>query len=307
MTHTLEIKAISPVAHNVFSYDLERPDGFTFEPGQATEVSIDKDGWRDEKRPFTFTSLPDDDRLQFTIKSYPERGGVTDLNLLACAKRKRLVGEVRRSHFRKQAAGVRPHHAEDNVAGSHVGDNGIGLVRKLATQPRQIPRLAGSGSDNEVGVFPESGDGEVGFDAAAFVAELRRQAPLNTATLAPDPAVALPARPVDTSVDLALQGPVAPYAWPINGKLYDPPRDGIPLKAGSRVRMRYLNQTSMYHPMHLHGQTFQVVGGPRKDTVLVPPKQAVEVDFDTDNPGRWIVHCHNDYHLNAGMATFIEY
>ncbi|MAZ19081.1 MAG: flavodoxin reductase [Ahrensia sp.] len=78
MTHTLEIKAISPVAHNVFSYDLERPDGFTFEPGQATEVSIDKDGWRDEKRPFTFTSLPDDDRLQFTIKSYPERGGVTD-------------------------------------------------------------------------------------------------------------------------------------------------------------------------------------------------------------------------------------
>lgn len=78
MTHTLEIKAITPVAHNVFSYDMKRPNGFTFEPGQATEVSIDKDGWRDKKRPFTFTSLPDDDRLQFTIKSYPEHNGVTD-------------------------------------------------------------------------------------------------------------------------------------------------------------------------------------------------------------------------------------
>lgn len=78
MTHTLAITAITPVAHNVCSYDLEKPAGFRFEPGQATEVAIDKDGWRGEKRPFTFTSLPDDDRLQFTIKSYPDRDGVTD-------------------------------------------------------------------------------------------------------------------------------------------------------------------------------------------------------------------------------------
>ncbi len=78
MPHTIEIKAITPVAQNVFSYDLEKPDGFSFEPGQATEVSIDKDGWRDKKRPFTFTSLPDEDRLQFTIKSYHDHSGVTD-------------------------------------------------------------------------------------------------------------------------------------------------------------------------------------------------------------------------------------
>jgi len=45
----------------------------------------------------------------------------------------------------------------------------------------------------------------------------------------------------------------------------------------------------------------------RKDTVLVPPKQTVEVDFDTNNPGRWISHCHNTYHLEAGMAFFLEY
>lgn len=50
-------------------------------------------------------------------------------------------------------------------------------------------------------------------------------------------------------------------------------------------------------------------GGPlaRKDTVLVAPLRTVEIDFDTDNPGRWITHCHNTYHLEAGMATFIEY
>ena len=45
----------------------------------------------------------------------------------------------------------------------------------------------------------------------------------------------------------------------------------------------------------------------RKDTVLVPPKQTVVVDFDANNAGKWITHCHNTYHLEAGMAIFIEY
>ena len=78
MPHTAEITAITPVAQNVFTYDLEKPDGFSFKPGQATEVSIDKEGWRDRKRPFTFTSLPDEENLQFTIKSYHDHSGVTD-------------------------------------------------------------------------------------------------------------------------------------------------------------------------------------------------------------------------------------
>jgi FtsP/CotA-like multicopper oxidase with cupredoxin domain len=86
----------------------------------------------------------------------------------------------------------------------------------------------------------------------------------------------------------------------------------LAVQAGKRVRLRFANESMMFHPMHLHGHTFQVVQpgavpGARKDTVLVPPKQTVEVDFDTNYPGRWIVHCHNDYHLNAGMATFVEY
>jgi FtsP/CotA-like multicopper oxidase with cupredoxin domain len=67
----------------------------------------------------------------------------------------------------------------------------------------------------------------------------------------------------------------------------------------------------MFHPIHLQGHTFQVMGPDgaraRKDTVLVPPKQTVVVDFDTNNAGKWITHCHNTYHLEAGMAIFIEY
>jgi len=148
-------------------------------------------------------------------------------------------------------------------------------------------------------------------DVAKFVAALRTAAPLNTSTLTPAADVVLPQRNPDMTVDLRLQGPVNGYTWPINGKLYDPPNNGRVLQSGKRVRLRLISDSMMWHPIHLHGHTFQVVGrggpGPRKDTVLVPPKQIVEVDFDTNNPGRWIVHCHNDYHLNAGMATFVEY
>lgn len=59
------------LADNVHLYVVEKPDGYTFHPGQATELSIDEVGWRDKKRPFTFTSLPSNPRLEFIIKSYP--------------------------------------------------------------------------------------------------------------------------------------------------------------------------------------------------------------------------------------------
>lgn len=78
MEYRLAIQAIAPLAHNVYQYDLDKPEGFAFEPGQATEVAVAKEGWEQEKRPFTFTSLPHWDRLQFTIKSYPDHDGVTE-------------------------------------------------------------------------------------------------------------------------------------------------------------------------------------------------------------------------------------
>jgi ferredoxin-NADP reductase len=60
-----------PIAKNVNLYVVEKPDGFEFRPGQAVELSMDQEGWRDQKRPFTITSLPSNPRLEFIIKSYP--------------------------------------------------------------------------------------------------------------------------------------------------------------------------------------------------------------------------------------------
>lgn len=66
------------VTHDVKSFMVEKPKDYSFVPGQATEVNIDEDEWREEKRPFTFTGRTKDDILQFKVKKYPERDGVTD-------------------------------------------------------------------------------------------------------------------------------------------------------------------------------------------------------------------------------------
>lgn len=77
MTHTVKILEIEPVTHDVRRYRVEKPEGFRFEPGQATDLSLALDGFRDRKNPFTFTGLNDADYLEFTIKSYFDRDGVT--------------------------------------------------------------------------------------------------------------------------------------------------------------------------------------------------------------------------------------
>lgn len=77
MEHTVKIKSVNQVTHDVKQFRLDKPDGYKFTPGHATEVSINKDKWKDEKRPFTFTSLNEDDYLEFTIKIYPDHDGVT--------------------------------------------------------------------------------------------------------------------------------------------------------------------------------------------------------------------------------------
>jgi len=77
------------------------------------------------------------------------------------------------------------------------------------------------------------------------------------------------------------------------------------------VRLRFVNNSNTYHPMHLHGQTFQARGqngqGARKDTAIVHPHTTLEVDFDANSPGQRLSHCHNVYHGEAGMMTVVSY
>ncbi|HEX8869036.1 MAG TPA: multicopper oxidase domain-containing protein, partial [Lentzea sp.] len=111
-------------------------------------------------------------------------------------------------------------------------------------------------------------------------------------------------RKPDVVHQMALTAGMMRYEWGINGRAGDltPAR----VRSGQRVRLEFVNTTMMWHPMHLHGHTFQL-GGLRKDTVIVLPGQTVACEFDADNPGQWMVHCHNAYHAEAGMMAVLGY
>lgn len=134
--------------------------------------------------------------------------------------------------------------------------------------------------------------------------------PISAAALTAVEGVRLPNRKPDTTLELVLDADDSKYIWTINGKTF-PDHASLHVSEGERVRLKFVNKTMMWHPMHLHGHTFQVVtdsgAGPRKDTSIVVPMQTVEVDFDADNPGQWMVHCHNVYHGEAGMMAVVSY
>ncbi len=123
----------------------------------------------------------------------------------------------------------------------------------------------------------------------------------------------LAARKADRTHEVRLAGDMMSYVWTINGKTYDQ-HDPLMVRLGERVELVMRNMSMMAHPMHLHGHSFQVVAidgkrfaGAVRDTVLIPPMATVTVAFDAGNPGRWAFHCHNLYHMEAGMMTEVRY
>ncbi|GGQ96960.1 multicopper oxidase family protein [Streptomyces pilosus] len=123
--------------------------------------------------------------------------------------------------------------------------------------------------------------------------------------------VRLPSRKVDRVHRVELTGGMGKYNWAINGKAFamdDPAAAPLTIEDGQRVRLDFVNTTEMWHPMHLHGHTYQLGNsGPRKDTAIVLPKKKLSVIFDADNPGQWMLHCHNAYHGEVGMMALVAY
>ena len=106
-------------------------------------------------------------------------------------------------------------------------------------------------------------------------------------------------------IELRLTGNMERYTWSINGVKYED-ADPIRLKYGERVRFKFVNETMMTHPMHLHGMwsILDVGAGqwnPIKHTVNVNPGTTVYMETEVDEPGQWAFHCHLSYHAAAGM------
>jgi len=110
------------------------------------------------------------------------------------------------------------------------------------------------------------------------------------------------------TIEIRLGGNMERYIWTMNGKKYSE-SGPMNLRYGERVRLTFINDTMMAHPMHLHGMFVQLENGqaagkmPNKHTVIVPPGQSYSVLLTADEAGEWAFHCHLLYHMMAGMMT----
>jgi len=99
--------------------------------------------------------------------------------------------------------------------------------------------------------------------------------------------------------------------WSFDGKKYSEAREPIHLRYGERLRLTFVNDTMMEHPLHLHGMWMHLENGagsylPRKHTVIVKPAERLSVAVSADAPGRWAFHCHLLLHMEAGMFRVVE-
>jgi FtsP/CotA-like multicopper oxidase with cupredoxin domain len=109
------------------------------------------------------------------------------------------------------------------------------------------------------------------------------------------------------TIELRLTGNMERYVWTLNDKRFDA-AEPIRVAYGERVRLKFVNETMMAHPMHLHGMFFELENGqtdrkPVKDTVIVPPGKTVSVVLTAREVGGWPLHCHLLYHMASGMMT----
>lgn len=187
----------------------------------------------------------------------------------------------------------------------------VDMLVRTPNDGKALPILArGEGRTLQTGVvlrppggsvskIPENGDAAVAAITPAEEMTLRAAEPYRT-------------RPVDRSIPVDLTGDMAAYVWGLT--VNDMAGAPATVAKGERVELVMRNTTMMSHPMHLHGTSFQVTEingqtfpGAVRDTVLVTPRTTVKVVFDADNPGLWAYHCHNLYHMAAGMFTTLVY
>ena len=154
-----------------------------------------------------------------------------------------------------------------------------------------------AGDANKGDAFYASGSGLLpsAADGGKFLSysDLKAQKPLYEA------------RAATREIELRLTGNMERYIWSINGVKYED-ADPIVLQYGERVRFKFVNETMMTHPMHLHGMWSILDNGngkwdPIKHTVSVAPGTTVYTETEVDAPGQWAFHCHLSYHADSGM------
>ncbi len=192
-----------------------------------------------------------------------------------------------------------------DMAGMGKGDMGdMGDMKMSMRDPKNAPGVEIGPGVQTISPMPTDRTGErpQGLEEADHRVLTYR----DLVALAPNPDVRAPSR----ALDIHLTGNMERYMWSFDGVKLSDPAQPIPFRHGERVRVNLINDTMMPHPIHLHGHFFELVTGhgdhaPRKHTVNVAPGGKVTFDLTADAPGDWAFHCHNLFHMTAGMMRVV--
>jgi L-ascorbate oxidase len=190
------------------------------------------------------------------------------------------------------------HAAMSGAGAAHVMPDGT-VMEGMGNAPMagmdHSAHGAGAGQAGDTSYAPGSGLVPSAANGGRFLtyADLKAQAPL------------YPPRPATREIELRLTGNMERYIWSIDGVKYAD-AEPIRLRYGERVRFKFINETMMKHPMHLHGMWSILDNGsgewnPAKHTISVAPGSTATMEVEVDAPGAWAFHCHLAYHMDAGM------
>ncbi len=115
----------------------------------------------------------------------------------------------------------------------------------------------------------------------------------------------------EREIELHLTGNMERQIWGFDGKKYSEAKEPIPFDYGKRLRVTFVNDTMMDHPMHLHGMWMVLENGagakrPRKHTINVKAGERLSFDVEPDEIGKWAFHCHLLFHMELGMLRVVS-
>jgi CopA family copper-resistance protein len=204
---------------------------------------------------------------------------------------------------REHGSGVQPDQGLHTTPAMNVGDQGRSPIPG-AEPVKHGPDHHGPGNQT-VAEYSQNRMGEPGRG----LEDSERRVLLYTdlKSLAPYPDQREPER----EIELHVTGHMERYMWSFDGKKYSEAQEPIRFRYGERVRLTFVNDTMMEHPLHLHGMWMYLENGagvhlPRKHTVIVKPAERVSVTISADALGRWAFHCHLLLHMEAGMFRVVE-
>lgn len=207
-------------------------------------------------------------------------------------------------------------HQEHQGHHGHQGHEGHQMMKaKSPEQPGQKKRPRSERKESKAKPVDWSDQSGAALAQNSFSQDLEGQEPvlklLEVDALKALAPTSFPSEAKVHEIKLLLSGDMERYIWHINGKAIYEDRL-LMINKGEVVRFIFENETMMHHPMHLHGHFFRVLNdngeySPLKHTVDVPPHRTRTIEFYANEPGQWMLHCHNLYHLKTGMARVVRY